>query len=46
MATMEQIVMPQAQVSWVWMKALFLDFNLTKSDNKNGWGALTKIISA
>lgn len=46
MATMEWITMPLAQVNWVWMKVLFLDFNFAKSENKDGWEALIKITSA
>lgn len=46
MATTEQITVQLAQVNWVWRKALFLDFNLTKSENKHGWKALIKITSA
>lgn len=46
MATMEQIMMPLAQVNWVWMKALFFDLKRTESDNKHGWEVLVKITSA
>lgn len=46
MATTERTMMPLAQVNGVWMKVLFLGFNLTKSENKHGREALIKITSA